>query len=201
MIQMQNLDQSNLSWYLKGKNTSCYTMQRTCGEGRPERGLHTSGPYTRAEGTKTQVGGGTEAMADTGRGKPNHHTQKYGAKEKHLDQMQPGNHCGNNRAGLKCMYTNLDSYNNKRSELLARIAQYQPDVIGLTEIMPKHATWKLLKEDMTIQGYTAYVNFEHGGVLLYIRNEIRSEETKHTTQFSSTVWSSITLKNQDKQTL
>jgi exonuclease III len=96
------------------------------------------------------------------------------------------------------MYTNLDSYNNKRSELLVRIAQHQPDVIGLTEITPKHATWKLLMEDMMIQGYTAYVNFEGGGVALYIRDEIRPEEIKHATLYSPAVWSSITLKNQDK---
>jgi len=113
-----------------------------------------------AKGTKTQVGGGTEATGDTGRGEPNHHKQQNCAKEKHLDQKQPSYHCHNNRSGLKCMYPNLDSYNNKRSELLTRIAQYQPDVIGLTEIMPKHTNWKLLMEDMTIQGYTAYVNFK-----------------------------------------
>jgi len=64
--------------------------------------------------------------------------------------------------------------------------------------MPKHANWKLLMDDMTIQGYTAYVNLEDGGVAHYIRNEIRSEEIEHATQFNPAVWSIITLKNQNK---
>jgi hypothetical protein len=38
------------------------------------------------------------------------------------------------------MYTNLDGYNNKRNELLTRIAEKKPDVIGLTEIMEKRAS-------------------------------------------------------------
>jgi Endonuclease-reverse transcriptase len=35
-------------------------------------------------------------------------------------------------------------------------------------------------------------------VALYIRDELRSEETKHTTQYSPAIWSNITLKNHDK---
>ena len=38
---------------------------------------------------------------------------------------------------LKCMYTNADSIINKRRELEARIEESQPDIIAITEVLPK----------------------------------------------------------------
>ena len=43
--------------------------------------------------------------------------------------------------GLKCMYTitNLDClvcFSNKKSELMLRVADLKPDIVGLTEVNP-----------------------------------------------------------------
>ena len=46
---------------------------------------------------------------------------------------------------LSCMYTNANNLSNKRSELLVRIDEIKPDIIGITEV------WQ--KEDIVIPGY------------------------------------------------
>lgn len=96
------------------------------------------------------------------------------------------------------MYTNLDGYNNKRNELLTRIAEKKPDVIGLTEIMEKRASWKLMQEDLILQGYSAYLNLTGRGAALYIRNDIQADEMSSTVNDIPAVWCCISLKNQDK---
>ena len=39
--------------------------------------------------------------------------------------------------GIKFFYTNADQFVNKRDDLLARIAGEEPDVIMITEVIPK----------------------------------------------------------------
>jgi hypothetical protein len=60
--------------------------------------------------------------------------------------------------GLRCWYTNLDGYNNKRTELEVRLAQLQPDIIGLTEINPKNATWEMTAQDLSRVGYACFAD-------------------------------------------
>lgn len=62
-----------------------------------------------------------------------------------------GRRCVERDGGLRCMYTNVDGYNNKRAEFLARIAEKKPDIIGLVEIMPKRASCRLMQEDLTLR--------------------------------------------------
>jgi len=53
------------------------------------------------------------------------------------------------------MYTNIDSFNNKRVELEAIIALNNPDVIGLTEVNPKNSTWSLQQQQSRWKGSSA----------------------------------------------
>ena len=39
---------------------------------------------------------------------------------------------------MKCMYTNADNMMNKRCELLANIEAFKPDIIAITETLPKN---------------------------------------------------------------
>jgi len=71
---------------------------------------------------------------------------------------------------IAAMYTNLDSFNNKRRELDVRIAARQPDIIGFTEINPKHATWELATQDLQRQGYNLNVYFTGRGSVLYVKD-------------------------------
>jgi len=48
------------------------------------------------------------------------------------------------------LYTNLDTFHNKKNELMSRISVSDPDIIGLTEIKPKMASWVLCEIDLLI---------------------------------------------------
>ena len=70
------------------------------------------------------------------------------------------------RAGwVKCMYTNENCLSNKKTELQARIKEYQPHIIGLTEV------W--IKEQFSIEGYHPAIhkhraNDRIGGVFYFL---------------------------------
>ena len=48
-----------------------------------------------------------------------------------------------NSSHLLCMYTNVDSLFNKKEELLARVNALNPDIIGITEVLPKYCKFDL----------------------------------------------------------
>ena len=99
---------------------------------------------------------------------------------------------------MTCMYTNLDSFNNKRTELEARILAVKPDVIGLAEVNPKNAKWTLELQDLQLMGYTMYCNLEGRGVALYVRDSVKSGDLKLTTSSKSSTWCEVKLKNKDR---
>ena len=67
---------------------------------------------------------------------------------------------------MRCLYTNLDTFHNKRSELLTRIYEDKPDIIGLTEVQSMVAAGYISDIDLTIDGYTMYSNLCGRGVAL-----------------------------------
>lgn len=95
------------------------------------------------------------------------------------------------------MYTNIDSFNNKRQELLARVSQIKPDIIGVTEVNPKNAKWDLTMEDINLEGYTAYVNLRGRGVVLYVKQTLHSSEMDNNKEECDSVWCKVKLLNDD----
>ena len=68
------------------------------------------------------------------------------------------------------MYTNLDSFCNKRSELETHIHIYKPDIIGLTEINSKNMNNTCTtNQDFYLTGYNMFVNLTGRGSALYVR--------------------------------
>ena len=55
--------------------------------------------------------------------------------------------------GLKCMYTNARSIMNKLISLESSVAEYNPDVIGITE---SWATEQDIQGLLQLEGYTCY---------------------------------------------
>ena len=45
---------------------------------------------------------------------------------------------------LKCFYTNADQFVNKRDDLLMMISDDRPDLILITEVIPKNKSKQLL---------------------------------------------------------
>ena len=81
----------------------------------------------------------------------------------------------NTKASLKVIYTNADSYLNKRNELSALIEKEKPDVICMAEIFPKNKKYSYNACEYKINGYTAYINDKgHRGVAIYIHEKLNS---------------------------
>ena len=73
---------------------------------------------------------------------------------------------------LKCWSTNADSLFNKIDELKARICVFNPDIITITEIYPKHSLYELTITELNIDGYDIFYNdtgFARRGVCIYIK--------------------------------
>lgn len=104
---------------------------------------------------------------------------------------------GSQTTGLKCMYTNIDSFNNKRPELEAMVTLLEPDIIGLTEINPKNVKWSLTTQDVQLHGYTLFVNLEGRGVALYVKELYRTFEVSLGSCVAST-WCEMRLREQDR---
>jgi len=98
---------------------------------------------------------------------------------------------------MRCLYTNLDTFHNKRTELLTRIHEVKPDIIGLTEVQSKVAAGLVNDIDLAIDGYTKYINLCGRGVVLYIKDCLRSTEVTPSTSFDTSCWCSLPLKNKD----
>ena len=76
--------------------------------------------------------------------------------------------------GLKCMYTNARSIMNKLISLESSVAEYNPDVIGITE---SWATEKDIQGVLQLEGYTCYRrdrmskdSTKGGGLLMYMKD-------------------------------
>ena len=61
---------------------------------------------------------------------------------------------------LKFLYTNADQFVNKRDDLLARIAGDEPDVILITEVIPKSQANPIPSALLSIDGYKPSFNFD-----------------------------------------
>ena len=59
------------------------------------------------------------------------------------------------------MYTNSDQFPNKKEELLAFIVDDEPDIIMITEMIPKAQINSVLKPLLDIPGYNMYANFDN----------------------------------------
>ena len=79
-----------------------------------------------------------------------------------------------NIPNCKCIYTNADQYMNKRNEMKALIEINQPDIVGKTEVKPKHARFNVQECKIAIEGYELFHNLEEEGrgIALLVRKEM-----------------------------
>ena len=102
---------------------------------------------------------------------------------------------------LSCMYTNIDTFTNKKYEYEARVNTLKPDIIGVTEINPKNAYWPITQQDLSIEGYNLYVNLGGRGSALYIKSTLGSTELSVKNSGEATVWCTVRLKKNDTLTI
>ena len=71
------------------------------------------------------------------------------------------------------LYSNVDSLLNKREELKENICKYDPDVIQLTEILPKNIKDTDFTTDFHIDGFILYMNKDpKRGIAIYIKSSL-----------------------------
>ena len=105
-------------------------------------------------------------------------------------------------SNLKCLYTNCDTVTNKLDELEASIDMNDPDIIVLTEVLPKNNRYTLQKSELETKGYTLFINnfetFGIRGVAIYIKKGITANQIHPTNCADDTAWVEIKMKNKEK---
>jgi hypothetical protein len=81
-----------------------------------------------------------------------------------------------NRA--KIMYTNIDTFTTeKKSKLESLIFIEKPDIICLTETLPKFYLYELSNQHLNLEGYNQVsTKMEHRGVSIYTAQHLISRE-------------------------
>ena len=97
---------------------------------------------------------------------------------------------------LHILYTNIDTYLNKREELHFRLQQEQPDILCLTEILPK-ARVHFNACEYQIPNYTFFTNTDHKrGVAIYVKSHLQASTHQFTeSSFEEAVWCVINLED------
>ena len=90
------------------------------------------------------------------------------------------------------------------------IAFDEPDIIMITEVIPKAQKHPIADSQLEINGYNVYTNFSNTesnlgssgirGVAIYIKNDIMCKEVTilGTDEYKDQIWIEITLFNEDK---
>ena len=63
---------------------------------------------------------------------------------------------------LDIFYTNADQFSNKKDDLCMAITNKEPDIILITEVLPKAHCHTISKVRLSLQGYTIFTNFDFG---------------------------------------
>ena len=109
---------------------------------------------------------------------------------------------------MKLFYTNADQFVNKIEELKLILADDPPDVIIITEVIPKAQILPITRNALTIKGYEAHMNFDpelpnlgaihKRGVLIYTSQKIAAKEVEiEDSDFEEHIWCRINLKGKD----
>ena len=102
---------------------------------------------------------------------------------------------------MRILYSNVDSLPNKLYELLIEIGIHQPDIMMITEVLPKNEETKTTKESISINGFEVYTNISEDrvrGTAVYIKENIDATEINFTPNKTENVWCNITIKNNEK---
>ena len=85
--------------------------------------------------------------------------------------------CGFTESSCKCIYSNVDTLSvSKKTELESIIAVDNPDIVILTEILPKNYHYELAEETYHLEGYNLTLSsLNKRGAAIYIRNTLTTE--------------------------
>ena len=102
------------------------------------------------------------------------------------------------RSGLHCFYTNADSLRNKINDLQARIEAEKPDIIAITEVLPKNSPEPLQDCEFQIPGYNGLYHLSDGrGLALYTKNSLSATSVSFNNNFTESIWCRVNLRHHD----
>jgi len=107
------------------------------------------------------------------------------------------------KRGITCLYTNADSLLGKRDLLKWKIADWIPDVIAITETLPKNLTRSSLDQQVeySIPGYNMILGRHNKrGVVMYIANHLQAirEDKLTESEHEEQVWCTIKTRRGEK---
>ena len=117
--------------------------------------------------------------------------------------------CGNgemktahvHKHNLKIMYTNVDSLLNKRVELQAHIVQHAPDVICITEVVPKNTSLSVQDVELQLENFDLFSNVHSckRGVLIYTKKSLQASPSnvEKFCDFEESCWCEVSLEGVD----
>ena len=95
-------------------------------------------------------------------------------------------------------YSNVDCLTTqKKLELESLLNNKEMDIIGLTEILPKHSVFENLDIYYKLNNYNIYTNDlkEGRGIAIYVREGLCAERVFMQTDFKEAVWCRIKLRH------
>ena len=106
----------------------------------------------------------------------------------------------NTTFGLNCIYLNADSLLKKRDELRAVVSQTEPDIIAITEVLPKNTRTPVQPSELRLEGYNLFWNSNpRRGVCIYSKSSLKCDEVDiNVDGAQESVWISTQLAGQDK---
>ena len=107
----------------------------------------------------------------------------------------------NTNTGISFMYTNADSLLGKREHLQCKIHDLHPDIIAITESLPKNQRAINIDAEFKIEGYHLYYgNHKKRGVFLYVSNKLNSHKVQNLSDsnYEEGIWCSILLPGNSK---
>ena len=113
-------------------------------------------------------------------------------------------HSVNNVNVLKCISANVDSLLNKRSELRHILVQENPDIVFISEVLPKNLRDSLQPAELAVDDYDCFSNcfsdYVHLGVAIYVKKRLCAQQvclSDKQKEAKESVWVEISLKDND----
>ena len=109
-------------------------------------------------------------------------------------------------SNLSIFYTNADQFLNKIDDLEMLIAGSEPDIIMITEVLPKIHCNSISAARLALSGYQAFFNFDPNnpsstdhlrGVAIYISNKLPASEVFFSKYFQEQIWLTLKLRGHD----
>ena len=110
---------------------------------------------------------------------------------------------------LRVMYTNIDQFTNKRDDLFMAITEQEPDLILLTEVIPKAQVNPISPATLSLPGFRMYLNFQPGndnlgrsgsrGICIFASLRLQTTEVSFPgCHFKEQLWIKIPLQGPDQ---